>query len=62
MFFFVALITFICGALMLLLLGQEIREKGLRSDPGDRIADICLLIGFVCTLICGAHNVWALIS
>jgi hypothetical protein len=48
--------------MMLLLLGQEIREHGLRPEPGDRVADISLVVGFTCTLVCGAHDVWALIS
>jgi hypothetical protein len=43
-------------------IGQEIREHGLRPDPADRVADIFLLVGFICTLICGAHEVWVLIS
>jgi preprotein translocase subunit SecY len=60
--FIVSLVTLIAGAMMLLLLGQEIREHGLRPEPGDRVADIFLLIGFSCTLVSGAHNVWVLIS
>jgi preprotein translocase subunit SecY len=38
--FIVSLVTLITGAMMLLLLGQEIREHGLRPEPGDRVADI----------------------
>jgi hypothetical protein len=56
--FFASLVTLISGAMMLLLLGQEIREKGLRSEPGYRVADICLLIGFVCCVATGAHDVF----
>jgi hypothetical protein len=60
--FIVSLVTLITGAMMLLLLGQEIREHGLRSEPGDRVAYIRLLIGFTCTLVGGAHDVWTLIG
>jgi preprotein translocase subunit SecY len=38
--FIVSLVTLITGAMMLLLLGQEIREHGLRPEPGGRVADI----------------------
>jgi hypothetical protein len=58
MFFFPALATFICGMLMLLMLGQELRERGLRPDPGDRMTDTALLMGFVCCLVTGAHDVF----
>jgi hypothetical protein len=59
--FIVSLVSLITGVMMLLLLCQEFREKGLRSDPTDRFADICLLIGFVCCVVTGAHNVFVAI-
>jgi hypothetical protein len=58
MLFFPALATFICGMLTLLMLGQEIRERGLRPDPSDRIADTAMLMGSACCLVTGAHDVF----